>query len=223
MNIDGMGEETIEQLFDAGLLKNCADIYSLQASEILRLERFAEKSVNNLLEGIQASKSVPFERVLFALGIRFVGETVAKKLANHFGSLQAIRQASVEELLAAEEIGERIAQSIHAYFANPENLEVIARLQDAGLQMEIDPSSKVQLSNTFEGKSFVVSGVFTQFSRDAIKDLIEKHGGKNVGSVSAKTSYLLAGENMGPEKRKKAEKLGVPILSEEEFIALLGS
>jgi DNA ligase (NAD+) len=223
MNIDGMGEETIEQLFDAGLLKNCADIYSLQASEILRLERFAEKSVNNLLEGIQASKSVPFERVLFALGIRFVGETVAKKLANHFGSLFAIRQASIEELLAAEEIGERIAQSIHAYFANPENLEVIARLQDAGLQMEIDPSAKVQLSNTFEGKSFVVSGVFTQFSRDAIKDLIEKHGGKNVGSVSAKTSYLLAGENMGPEKRKKAEKLDVPILSEEEFIALLGS
>jgi DNA ligase (NAD+) len=222
MNIDGMGEETIEQLFDAGLLKNCADIFSLRASEILRLERFAEKSVNNLLEGIQASKAVPFERVLFALGIRFVGETVAKKLANHFGSLQAIRQASVEELLAAEEIGERIAQSIHTYFANPENLEVIARLQDAGLQMEIDPSSKVQLSNTFEGKSFVVSGVFTQFSRDAIKDLIEKHGGKNVGSVSAKTSYLLAGENMGPEKRKKAEKLGVPILSEEEFIGLVG-
>lgn len=222
MNIDGMGEETIEQLFDAGLLKNCADIYSLEASEILRLERFAEKSVNNLLDGIQASKTVPFERVLFALGIRFVGETVAKKLANHFGSLQAIRQASVDELLAAEEIGERIAQSIHAYFANPENLEVIARLQDAGLQMEIDLSAKVQLSNTLEGKSFVVSGVFTQFSRDAIKDLIEKHGGKNVGSVSAKTSYLLAGENMGPEKRKKAEKLGVPILSEEDFIALLG-
>jgi DNA ligase (NAD+) len=222
MNIDGMGEETIEQLFDAGLLKNCADIYSLQASEILRLERFAEKSVNNLLDGIQASKTVPFERVLFALGIRFVGETVAKKLANHFGSLQAIRQASVEELLAAEEIGERIAESIHAYFANPENLEVIARLQNAGLQMEIDLSAKVQLSNTLDGKSFVVSGVFTQFSRDAIKDLIEKHGGKNVGSVSAKTSYLLAGENMGPEKRKKAEKLGVRILSEEEFIALLG-
>jgi DNA ligase (NAD+) len=222
MNIDGMGEETIEQLFDAGLLKNCADIYSLQASDVLRLERFAEKSVNNLMDGIIASKAIPFERVLFALGIRYVGETVAKKLANHFGSLQAIRQASVDELLAAEEIGERIAQSIHAYFANPENLVVITRLQNAGLQMEMDLSSKVQLSNTFEGKSFVVSGVFTQFSRDAIKDLIEKHGGKNVGSVSAKTSYLLAGENMGPEKRKKAEKLGVRILSEEEFIALLG-
>lgn len=221
MNIDGMGEETIEQLFDSGLLKTVADIYSLQSEQLLGLERFAEKSVNNLISGIQASKSVPFERVLFALGIRFVGETVAKKLANHFGSLEAIQQANLDELLAAEEIGDKIAESIQAFFANQENLEMVQRLRDAGLQFAIDPSSKVKLSSSLEGKTFVVSGVFTNFSRDAIKDLIEKHGGKNVGSVSAKTSFLLAGENMGPEKRKKAEKLGVPILSEEEFMTMI--
>ncbi|MBX7180583.1 MAG: NAD-dependent DNA ligase LigA [Bacteroidia bacterium] len=221
MNIDGMGEETIEQLFEAGLLKNCADIYSLQASMLLGLDRFAEKSINNLLAGIQASKAVPFERVLFALGIRFVGETVAKKLAGHFGSLEAIQQANPEELLSAEEIGDKIAESVQAFFANAENMEVVRRLQEAGLQFAIDPATKMKLSSTLDGKTFVVSGVFANYSRDAIKELIEKHGGKNVGSVSAKTSFLLAGENMGPEKRKKAEKLGVPILSEEEFIQML--
>ena len=221
MNIDGMGEETILHLFEAGLLKDCADIYSLQASELLQMERFAEKSVRNLLEGIEASKSVPFERVLFALGIRFVGETVAKKLANHFGSLDALREASIESLLTAEEVGEKIAQSIHQFFAIPENRELIERLKQAGLQMEVDLSNKVLVSSRLEGKTFVVSGVFSQYSRDAIKELIEKHGGKNVAGVSAKTSFLLAGDNMGPEKKKKAEKFGVSILSESEFIELI--
>ncbi len=222
MNIDGMGEETIEQLFNAGLLKSAADIYDLKKEYFVGLERFAEKSINNLLAGVEDSKKVPFERVLFALGIRFVGETVAKKLAFHFGNLDALRNATLEELLTVEEIGERIAQSLIEFFSNLENNQFVNRLQASGLQFVIDESGKEKLSNTLEGYTFVVSGVFNKFSRDEIKALIEKHGGKNVGSISAKTSFVLAGENMGPEKKKKAESLGVKIISEEDFEEMIG-
>ncbi len=222
MNIDGLGEETIDQLYDSGLIKNIADLYTLQFAQVVALERMAEKSANNLLAGIEASKTVPFERVLFALGIRHIGETVAKKLAFHFKNIDAIIAASLEELIHVEDIGEKIAVSIKEYFSLPESLALIEKLKSFGLQFEAIEVVKVGGSNILEGKSVVVSGVFKNYSRDDIKKEVEKHGGKNVGSISAKTSFVLAGENMGPEKLKKAEKLGVQILSEDDFMKLIG-
>lgn len=222
MNIDGLGEETIDQLYDSGLIKNIADLYTLQFEQVVALERMAEKSANNLLAGIEASKTVPFERVLFALGIRHVGETVAKKLAFHFKNIDAIIAASLEELIHVEDIGEKIAVSIKEYFSNEENLELIQKLKAFALQFEAVEVVREGGSNILEGKSVVVSGVFKNYSRDDIKKEVEKHGGKNVGSISAKTSFVLAGENMGPEKLKKAEKLGVQILSEDDFIKMIG-
>jgi DNA ligase (NAD+) len=222
MNIDGLGEETIDQLYDSGLIKNIADLYTLQFAQVFALERMAEKSANNLLAGIEASKTVPFERVLFALGIRHIGETVAKKLAFHFKNIDAIIAASLEELIHVEDIGEKIAVSIKEYFSLPESLALIEKLKSFGLQFEAVEVVKVGGSNILEGKSVVVSGVFKNYSRDDIKKEVEKHGGKNVGSISAKTSFVLAGENMGPEKLKKAEKLGVQILSEDDFMKLIG-
>lgn len=221
MDIDGMGSETVEQLFEAGLLHNIADIYDLQKEQLLPLERMAEKSVNNLLDGIEASKNIPFERVLFALGIRFVGETVAKKLAKHFKSIDAIMAATYDELVAVDEIGGRIAESIIQYFGDERNTEIINRLKTKGLQFETLHAEETLASDKFAGLSFVVSGVFHDFSRDGIKEVIEQNGGKSVGSVSAKTDYLVAGDNMGPAKKEKAEKLGVKIVSEEEFKAML--
>lgn len=220
MNIDGMGSETIELLFANELVKNVADLYDLEYEDLIRLERMADKSVRNILDGIEASKAVPFERVLFALGIRFVGETVAKKLAHALKNLDALLAASFEELVAIEEIGDRIAQSIRAYFSNLENLEMLARLQAAGLRFEVE--QKEAAGDSLAGASIVVSGVFERMSRDELKALIESYGGKNVGSISAKTTYLVAGENMGPAKLEKAQKLGVKILSEQEFYDLLG-
>ncbi|MFZ9848259.1 MAG: NAD-dependent DNA ligase LigA [Flavobacteriales bacterium] len=222
MNIDGLGEETIDQLYDAGLIKNIADLYTLQFPQVVALERMAEKSANNLLAGIEASKTVPFERVLFALGIRHVGETVAKKLAFHFKNIEAIIAATLEELIHVEDIGEKIAVSIKEYFSSPDSITLIEKLKSFGLQFEAIEVVKVGGSNILEGKSVVVSGVFKNYSRDDIKKEVEKHGGKNVGSISAKTSFVLAGENMGPEKLKKAEKLGVQILSEDEFVKMIG-
>jgi len=222
MNIDGLGEETIDQLHDSGLIKNIADLYTLQFAQVVALERMAEKSANNLLAGIEASKTVPFERVLFALGIRHIGETVAKKLAFHFKNIDAIIAASLEELIRVEDIGEKIAVSIKEYFSLPESLALIEKLKSFDLQFEAIEVVKVGGSNILEGKSVVVSGVFKNYSRDDIKKEVEKHGGKNVGSISAKTSFVLAGENMGPEKLKKAEKLGVQILSEDDFMKLIG-
>ena len=222
MNIDGLGEETIDQLYDSGLIKNIADLYTLQFAQVVALERMAEKSANNLLAGIEASKTVPFERVLFALGIRHIGETVAKKLAFHFKNIDAIIAASLEELIRVEDIGEKIAVSIKEYFSLPESLALIEKLKSFDLQFEAIEVVKVGGSNILEGKSVVVSGVFKNYSRDDIKKEVEKHGGKNVGSISAKTSFVLAGENMGPEKLKKAEKLGVQILSEDDFMKLIG-
>lgn len=220
MNIDGMGSETIELLFANELAKNVADLYDLKYEDLIRLERMADKSVRNILDGIEASKAVPFERVLFALGIRFVGETVAKKLAHALKNLDALLAASFEELVAIEEIGDRIAQSIRDYFSNLENLEMLARLQAAGLRFEVE--QKEAAGDTLADASIVVSGVFERMSRDELKALIESYGGKNVGSISAKTTYVVAGENMGPAKLEKAQKLGVTILSEQEFYDLLG-
>lgn len=223
MNIDSLGEETIAQLYDAGLVRTIADIYSLKdkKEQILQLDRMAEKKVSNLLDGIEASKKVPFERVLFAIGMRHVGETTAKKLAVSFGSMKAFETATREQLLEVPEVGEIMADSILEYFSKQEHRELINVLKKAGLQMELSAEQLSQQSDILAGKTFVVSGVFTR-SRDEIKNLIEQNGGKNTGSVSGKTSYLVAGENMGPEKRAKAEKLGVPIISEDDLLKLIG-
>lgn len=219
MNIDGLGAETVDLLVTKGLIKNVADLYRLTFDEVVNLDRMADKSANNLLQGIEASKQIPFERVLFALGIRFVGETVAKKLAKAFKNIENIAFASYEDLIAVDEIGEKIAISIQQYFMDEINRTLIDELKAVGLQFEI--IEKETLSNVLEGKSFVVSGVFTTFSRDEIKKLIEDNGGKNVGSISAKTDYVLAGENMGPAKLEKATQLGIAILSENDFKKML--
>lgn len=220
MNIDGLGGETIELLYKEKLISNIADLYDLTFDQIVQLERMADKSASNLIQGIEASKQIPFERVLFALGIRFVGETVAKQLAKAFKSIDRLAVASYDELVAVDEIGEKIAISVQNYFFEEENRQLIARLKAAGLQLEIE--EKEQASTKFQGKNFVVSGVFSTFSRDELKHLIENNGGKNVSSISSKTHFVVAGENMGPAKLEKATQLGIPILSEQDFIDLLG-
>jgi DNA ligase (NAD+) len=221
MDLEGLGSETVVQLYEAGLIRNLADIYDLKKEQLLVLERMAEKSVSNLLNGIEESKKVPFERVLYALGIRMVGETVAKKLARHFHSLENLAKATKEELEAVEEIGEKIAESLINYFADPLNLEIVGRLQSAGLQLKIDESSVKKAGDKLKGLTFVVSGVFTNFSRDEIKETIENNGGKVSGSISKKTSYVLAGEEMGPAKLEKAKELNVKILNENEFMEMI--
>ena len=220
MNIDGIGEETVAQLVNEGVISTLADLYDLTREPLLALDRMADKSVDNLLAGVEASKQVPFERVLFGLGIRFVGETVAKKLAYAFGTMDTLQIATFEELLAVDEIGERIANSLISFFKNQESLQLIARLKLHGLNMEVE--KRALDSTVLEGKTLVVSGVFNSFSRDELKHLIDVNGGKNTGSVSAKTDFLVAGEGMGPSKLKKATDLGVTILSEEEFKNLIG-
>lgn len=222
MDIDGLGEETIQQLYESGLIKNISDIYDLTVEQLLPLERMAEKSANNLVDGVEASKKIPFERVLFAIGIRFVGETVAKKLAKGLKNIENIQNATIEELVAIDEIGDKIAESVHHFFAEEKNRELIKKLKEKGLQFEIVETESTQASNKLEGQTFVVSGVFEKFSRDDLKQAIEDHGGKNVGSISAKTNYLIAGDKMGPAKKEKAEKLGVTIISEDDFIEMVG-
>jgi len=222
MDIDGLGEETIQQLYESGLIKNISDIYDLTVEQLLPLERMAEKSANNLVDGVEASKKIPFERVLFAIGIRFVGETVAKKLAKGLKNIENIQNATIEELVAIDEIGDKIAESVHHFFAEEKNRELIKKLKEKGLQFEIVETESTQASDKFEGQTFVVSGVFEKFSRDELKQAIEDHGGKNVGSISAKTNYLIAGDKMGPAKKEKAEKLGVTIISEDDFIEMVG-
>lgn len=221
MNIDGLGSETIDLLYSQGLLHNIADIYALQQEDIARQERLGEKSAQNMLTGIEQSKQVPWARVLFALGIRMVGETTAKKIARRFPSIDQLQWATLEQLTAIDDVGEQIAKNIITYFNSLSNLEIINRLRQAGVQMESQEEEQAPQSDILQGKSIVVSGVFAHHSRDEYKSMIEAHGGKNVGSVSKKTSFILAGENMGPEKRKKAENLGVAILSEEEFLQLI--
>ena len=218
MNIEGLGEETIELLYEQGLLHNIADIYTLTFNDLASQERFGEKSAQNILNGIANSLLVPWERVLFAIGIRMVGETTAKKLARRFTSLEQLQVADREQLIAVEDVGEQIADNIIAYFADERNREIIRRLQDAGLQMQGEAPEVV--SQALAGQSIVISGTFTQHSRDEYKAMIEAHGGKNVGSVSKKTSFILAGENMGPEKLKKAETLSIRLMTEEEFLEI---
>ena len=221
MNIDGLGSETIDLLYSQGLLKNIADIYALTQEDIAKQERLGEKSAQNMLAGIEASKQVPWARVLFALGIRMVGETTAKKITRRFPSIDQLQWATVEQLTAIEDVGEQIAKNIIAYFNDLGNLEIINRLREAGIQMQSIEEEQTPQSDILQGKSIVVSGVFSHHSRDEYKAMIEANGGKNVGSVSKKTSFILAGENMGPEKRKKAESLGVEILTEEQFLELI--
>ena len=223
MNIDGLGSETIDLLYSQGLLHNIADIYALQQEDIARQERLGEKSAQNMLAGIEQSKQVPWARVLFALGIRMVGETTAKKIARRFPSIDQLQWATMEQLTAIDDVGEQIANNIIAYFNSLSNLEIINRLRQAGVQMESQEEEQQPQSDILQGKSIVVSGVFSRHSRDEYKAMIEAHGGKNVGSVSKKTSFILAGENMGPEKRKKAEALGVAMLTEEDFLLMLNN
>jgi DNA ligase (NAD+) len=221
MNIDGLGEETIDLLYRNGLARNIADLYSLKLIDLSLLERMGEKSGRRILKSLENSKQVPFARVLFALGIRYVGETVAKRLSAKLKSMEALMQASVEELMSIDEIGESIAQSLVAYFAQEENKKLIADLQEIGLQMAVDEQMQVTGSEALKGKTIVISGTFVQHSRDELKALIELHGGKNTGSISKNTSFILAGENMGPAKAEKAAQLGVPMLSEQEFLSLI--
>ena len=221
MNIDGLGSETIDLLYSQGLLKNIADIYVLTQEDIACQERLGEKSAQNILAGIETSKQVPWARVLFSLGIRMVGETTAKKIARRFPSIDQLQWATIEQLTAIEDVGEQIANNIIAYFNDLNNLEIINRLREAGVQMESQEVEQTPQSDILQGKSIVVSGVFSHHSRDEYKAMIEANGGKNVGSVSKKTTFILAGENMGPEKRKKAESLGVEIITEEQFLTML--
>ena len=220
LNIDGLGAETIDLLFEKGLVKDAGDLYALQYEQLISLERFADKSVRNLLSGIEKSKSVPFPKVLFGIGIRFVGATVAEKLAGHFGSLEILRKAGYEELIQAPEIGEKIARSVLAYFADESNAAFLDKLEKAGLQLSMGEGPAAE-SDCLAGSSFVISGVFSRFSREELQDKIRANGGKLISSVSAKVNYLLAGENMGPAKLEKAVKLGVKILSEDAFISML--
>lgn len=221
MDISGLGSETIALLYDKGLIKNVADLYRLKESDIAPLEGLGERSAANIISGIEASKQIPFSRVLFALGIRFVGETVAKKLASSLRSMDRIMNASFEELLAVDEIGQKIAASIKAYFADEANVRLVEDLRFFGLKMEEVESGNIAVSDTLNGLSFVVSGVFS-ISRDELKGLIEVHGGKNLSSVTGKTDYLVAGDNMGPAKLEKAQKLGVKIISEQDFMKMIG-
>ncbi|MDF1549271.1 MAG: NAD-dependent DNA ligase LigA [Bacteroidales bacterium] len=221
MNIDGLGEETIDLLFSKGLIKDIAGLYDLKKEQLTPLERMGEKSAENIIKGIEASKNVPFEKVLYALGIRFVGETVAKKLASAFGSLEKLKNATFEELVDVEEIGDRIAQSVIQYFQSEVGKDLVEKLTQIGLQFEM-AEDNIPKSNILEGKSFVISGVFEKYSRDELKDLINNNGGKNTGSLSAKTDFLLAGDKMGPAKLEKAQKLGLKIISEDEFLEMIG-
>ena len=221
MNIDSLGGETIVQLFNAGLVKTIADLYDLKKEQILPLERMAEKSANNLTEGLEASKLVPFERVLYAIGIRHVGETTAKKIAKKVKSLEVLMHATKEELLEIDEVGEIIAISIADFFGNEKNKEIIKKLKHASLQFELSEEQQQGGSEKLKDLTFVISGVFAKHSRDQYKDMIELHGGKNSSSISKKTSYILAGDNMGPEKLKKAASLGVCIIDEDAFLKMI--
>ena len=221
MDIDGLGPETIDLFYRLGMVRTVADLYSLNESEIASLERLGEKSARNIIEAVDRSLQVPFERVLFALGIRFVGETVAKKLANSFVSIEALEAATLDDLVDVDEIGPRIAQSVWAYFENEQNRNLIKRLKEAGVQMRISEDRLSGFTDKLDGATIVISGTFTHHSRDEYRQMIEQHGGKNTGSVSAKTTYLLAGENMGPAKLEKARKLGIKIISEEDFLQMI--
>nr|WP_314552107.1 NAD-dependent DNA ligase LigA [uncultured Capnocytophaga sp.] len=221
MDIEGLGEETVEQLFRAGIIHTYADLYEVTVEKLLPLERMAQKSAENIVKGIQKSKEIPFERVLFALGIRYVGETVAKKLARHYKNIEALENATIEQLVEVDEIGNQIAASVVNFFADDYNRKLIDRLKSYGLQFALSEESTEGQTDTFKGLTFVVSGVFHLYSRDELKALIEQHGGKVGSSISSKTNYVIVGDNMGPSKKEKAEQLGVKMISEEEFQSLI--
>lgn len=221
MNIDGIGEELSERLYNIGMVKDIADLYALARDQLLTLDRFGERSADRLLAGIEASKGVPFERVLYALSIPNVGETLAKKIARSAGSLDRLMGMSEEQLCAIEDVGPIVAKNIVEYFASPINQDIIERLRRVGLKFEIEQNDSMQTTDKLGGKTFVISGVFSKHSRDEYKHLIEANGGKNVGSISKKTNYVLAGENMGPAKQEKAQALGIPIISEEQFLEMI--
>lgn len=222
MDIDGLGQETIDLLFEQGLVRNIADIYDLRKDDIAKQEGFGDKSAEKILTGIETSKQVPWSRVLFALGIRMIGETTAKKIARRFTSIDTLQWATIEELTSIEDVGEQIAHNIIAYFQDETNLSILVRLRQAGVQLVSEqPTQTNTATQSLAGKTIVISGTFSFHSREEYKDMIEQHGGKNAGSVSGKTSFILAGENMGPEKRHKAEALGIPLVSEEDFLQML--
>ncbi|MFV5699196.1 NAD-dependent DNA ligase LigA [Flavobacterium sp. ZT3R17] len=221
MDIEGLGGETVALLFNNGLVHNYADLYELTVEQILPLERMAQKSAENLVKGVENSKNIPFESVLFALGIRFVGETVAKKLAKHYKNIEALSQATLMDLILVDEIGDRIAQSVIDFFENQENKIIIERLKKHGVQFEIIEKINPNSTDKLSGKTFVVSGVFEKFSRDDLKKAIEDNGGKVGSSISAKTDYVVAGDNMGPAKLEKANKLNIPIITEDDFMKLI--
>lgn len=222
MNIEGIGEETVEQLFHNRLIRNIADLYDLTTDKLLKLDGFGPRSAERVMEGLEASKSVPFDRVVYALSIPFVGDTVAKKVAKAFPDIDTLMNATCKQLAATKDIGPRIAENVVEYFANPINRDIIERLRNAGLQMAMPAESTEGRTDLLEGKSFVISGTFSRHSRDEYKELIERNGGKNVGSISKKTDYVLAGENMGPAKREKAQTLGIPVIDENQFLAMIG-
>jgi len=221
MNIDGLGEETIDLLFEQGLVKNSADLYELKFEDLLNLESFKEKKSQNIIEGLIASKQIPFERVLYAIGIRYVGETVAKKLARYFKTIDNLKNAAFDELIAADEIGDKIAESILHFFSVEQNVEIVQRLRNQGLKFELSEEQMANSTTKLEGMTFVVSGVFSKFSRDELKNTIEQNGGKVSSSISKKTNYIVAGENMGPSKLKKAQDLGVEIIDENQFLEMI--
>ncbi len=223
MDIEGMGDETVDNFFKKGLLHNIVDIYGLKdhQEDLQQLERFGQKSIENMLKGIEKSKEKPFEKVLFSLGIRHVGETIAKKLALHFKNIDALAKASAEEIESVQDIGLRIAESVREYLDNPIHQEQITALRNYGLNFEIKEKEIVLTSNLLEGKTFLISGVFADHSREELAALIESHGGKMVSAISAKLSYLVAGDKMGPSKLAKAEKLGIPMINDKELFQLI--
>ncbi|MEA1899138.1 MAG: NAD-dependent DNA ligase LigA, partial [Bacteroidota bacterium] len=221
MDIDGLGEETIELLFNEGLIKDPADLYELTIDQLAILERLGEKSANNIRNGLSMSREVPFRRVLFAMGIRHVGETIAKILAREYLSMDALKIARFEDLVLVEEIGEKIAKSVVQYFSDPVNLELISRLAQHGIQMKSDKKTEIH-SGSLNGLSFVISGTFTNFSREKLKELIEENGGKNLSGISSKTNFLVSGENTGPGKLQKAQELNIDIISEQDLVDMIG-
>ncbi|MBR4601464.1 MAG: NAD-dependent DNA ligase LigA, partial [Prevotella sp.] len=222
MNIDSLGPETVDDYYRQGLIHNIADLYTIDVQQI-NGDGSRDKSARKIVASIEASKQVPFERVVFALGIRFVGETSARLLARHFKNIDALMSASMEELQEVEGIGEVMARSVINYFHNEQNIAIVERLRQYGLQMSLSDEQMTAASDLLAGKSIVISGVFEHHSRDEYKQIIEQNGGKNVGSISGKTSFILAGDNMGPSKLQKAEKLGIPIVNEEEFLKMIES
>jgi DNA ligase (NAD+) len=217
MNVDGLGSETIDLLYQQGLVRNVADLFDLKKEQLVALERMGDKSADRILEGLKNTQEIPFERVLFALGIRFVGETVAKKLARELKSVDQLRQADLNTLMAVDEIGVRIAESLLDWFSKEQHLQLVERLRIAGLKLETETTEREGASEKLKGLTFVISGTFNSFTRDELKADIELHGGKNVSSISAKTSYLIAGENIGPSKLEKATQLKIPVISEESY------